>query len=146
MPKDAQSYPGSKKDDFVAQALNNHSTRRRWSNRILEIEGGFQNSFSKFCALVNWIVDRPSSNRRRKKKRFQFCTNYTGTEILYLRAFQGHSGENPVDPSLLDNVLIPDNVFEFVYSGLIVGGKFHGRDRQTVFLTAVDPMGRPRRI
>ena len=60
-----------------------------------------------------------------------------------------------MDPSLLDNVLIPDDVFEFVYhvgsyfnmhsiiaSGLIARGKTHGRDRQTVFFTGVDPMNK----
>ena len=60
-----------------------------------------------------------------------------------------------MDPSLLDVVLIPDNFFEFVYhvgshfnihsiiaSGLIAGGMNHGRDRQTVFFTAVNPMNK----
>ena len=41
------------------------------------------------------------------KKRFQYCTD--SQEILYLRALQGHSGRNPIDPSLQENVLIPDN-------------------------------------
>ena len=57
-------------------------------------------------------------------------------KFLYLRALQGHSGRNPIDPSLQDNVLIPDNFFEYFYhigcainlhsntnSGLIVGGQ-----------------------
>ena len=50
-------------------------------------------------------------------------------------------------------MLIPDNIFEFINhvgsyfkmhsiiaSGLITGGRIHGRDRQTVFFTAIDPM------
>ena len=37
------------------------------------------------------------------KKRFQYCTDPSGQEILYLRALQGHSGRNPIDPSLQDN-------------------------------------------
>ena len=41
------------------------------------------------------------------KNRFQFCSTFPGTQILYLRAIHGHSGENIVDPSLSDNVLIP---------------------------------------
>ena len=58
------------------------------------------------------------------------------------------------DPSLLDNVLIPEDFFEFIYhigscfnmhsiiaSGLVAGGRIHGRDLQTVFFTAFDPMG-----
>ena len=43
------------------------------------------------------------------KKRFQYCTDSSGQEILYLRALQGHSGRNPIDPTLQDNVLIPNN-------------------------------------
>ena len=69
------------------------------------------------------------------KNRFQCCTNTSG-EILYLRALQGHSGRNFVDPALQDNVLIPNNFFMFIYhvgcavsvhsitnSGLIPGGQ-----------------------
>ena len=33
------------------------------------------------------------------KKRFQYSTDSSGT-ILYLRALQGHSGRNPIDPTL----------------------------------------------
>ena len=87
------------------------------------------------------------------KKRFQYCTDSSGQEILYLRALQGHSGRNLIDPSLQDNVSIPDNFFEYIYhvrcaislhsitnSGLIAGGQNSSRDRQTVFFTAVNPI------
>ena len=47
-------------------------------------------------------------------KRFQYCSDSSG-EILYLRALQGHSGRNLIDPSLHDNVLIPNNFFEYIY-------------------------------
>ena len=70
------------------------------------------------------------------KKRFQYCIDPSGQEILYLRALQGHSGRNLIDPSLKDNVLIPNNFFEYIYhigcainlhsitnSGLISGGQ-----------------------
>ena len=66
------------------------------------------------------------------EKRFQYCTDSSGQEILYLRALQSHSGRNPIDPTLQDDVLIPDNFFEYIqhigcaislhsitYSGLI---------------------------
>ena len=89
------------------------------------------------------------------KKRFQYCTNSSGQEILYLRALQDHSGRNPIDPSLQDNVLIPDNFFEYIYhigcainlhsitnSGLTPGGQNSCKDRQTVFFTAVNPMNK----
>ena len=85
------------------------------------------------------------------KNIFQYCTDASG-EILYLRALQGHSGRNLVDPSLQDNVLIPNDFFEYIYhvgcainlhsiinSGLIAGGQNLSK-RQTVFFLPVDPM------
>ena len=87
------------------------------------------------------------------KKRFQYCTDSSGQEILYLQALQGHSGRNPIDPSLKDNVLIPNNFFENVChigcainlhsvtnSGLIRRGQNLGKERQTVFFTAENLM------
>ena len=69
------------------------------------------------------------------KKIFQYCTDPSG-EILCLRGLQGHSGRNLIDPSLQDNVLIPDDFFKYIYhircainlhsiinSGLIPGGQ-----------------------
>ena len=37
-------------------------------------------------------------------KKIQYCTDPSGQKILYLRALQGHSGRNLIDPSLQDNV------------------------------------------
>ena len=86
------------------------------------------------------------------EKRFQCCADPSGQEILYLRALQGHSGRNPIDPSLHDNVLIPNNFFKYIYhigcainlhsitnSRLTPGGQNLSK-RQTVFFTSVDPM------
>ena len=87
------------------------------------------------------------------KNKFQYCTDPSGQEILCVRVLQGHSGRNPIDPSLQDNVLIPNNFFDYNYhigcainlhtitnSGLIPGGHISSRERQTVFFTAVNPM------
>ena len=70
------------------------------------------------------------------KKRFQYCIDPSGQEILYLRALQSHSGRNPIAPTLQDHVLIPNNFFGYIYhigcainlhsiinSGLITGGQ-----------------------
>ena len=86
-------------------------------------------------------------------QRFQSCIDPSEQEILYLQAFQGHSGRNPIDPTLQDNVLIPDIFFEYIChigcainshsitnSGLIAGGQNSSRERQTVFFTAVNTM------
>ena len=91
------------------------------------------------------------------KKRFQYCTDPSRQEILYLRALQGHSGRNLIDPSLQDNVLIPNDFFEYTYhigcainlhsimnSGLIPGRQNLSK-RQTVFFTSVDPMNKEHR-
>ena len=37
------------------------------------------------------------------KRRYQYCSDHLGT-IVYLRALQGHSGSNLIDPTLQDNV------------------------------------------
>ena len=87
------------------------------------------------------------------KKRFQYCTDSSRQQILNLRALQGHSGRNAIDPSLKDNVLIPKIFFEYIYhigcaislysitnSGLIPGGHNSSKERQRVFFTAVNPM------
>ena len=86
-----------------------------------------------------------------EKKRFHCCSDSSGT-ILYFRALQGHSGRSLIDPSLQDNVIIPDGFFKYIYhvgcainlhsiinSGLILGGQ-NLSNRQTVFFLPVDPM------
>ena len=87
-----------------------------------------------------------------KKKRFQYCTDPSRQEILYLRALQGHSRRNLIDPSLQDNVLIPGDFFEYIYhvgcainlhsiinSGLIPEGQ-NLSITQIVFFLLVNPM------
>ena len=84
------------------------------------------------------------------KRRYQYCSDHLGT-IVYLRALQGHSGSNLIDPKLQDNVLIGTGIFPCIYhvgctfnlhsiinSGLIPGGQNLSR-RQTVFFLLVDP-------
>ena len=46
-----------------------------------------------------------------EKKRSQYCSDSSGT-TLYLRALQGHSGRSLIDPSLQDNVIIPDGFLQ----------------------------------
>ena len=88
------------------------------------------------------------------KKRFQYCIDPSGQEILDLRALQGHSGRNLIDLSLQDDVLIPNDFSQYIYhigcainlhsimnSGLIPGGQILSK-RQTVFFTFVDPLNK----
>ena len=84
------------------------------------------------------------------KRRYQYCSDHSGT-ILYLRALQGHSGSNLIDPTLQDTVLIGTGIFPHIYhvgctfnlhsiinNGLIPGGQDLSR-RQTLFFLLVDP-------
>ena len=71
------------------------------------------------------------------KKRLQYCLNPDSpNQFLYLRAIQGHSGKNAIDPVLQDNVLLPKGFAEYIFhvgnaselnsiirNGLIPGGK-----------------------
>ena len=76
------------------------------------------------------------------KRRYQYCS---------LRALQGHSGRNLIDPVLQDNVIIQCGLFHHIYhigcvfnlhsiinNGLIPGGQDLSR-RQTVFFSPIDP-------
>ena len=71
------------------------------------------------------------------KKRFQYCVDPRSLQTLQnLRAIQGHSGGKHIDPTLQDNVLLPNDFAEHIChvgsshdlhsiipSGLIKGGK-----------------------
>ena len=85
------------------------------------------------------------------KRRFQYCTDSSGG-ILYLRAFQGHSGRSLIDPISLSNAVVPSDFFQYIChvgcainlhsvinSGLIPGGQKLS-NRQTVFFLPVNPM------
>ena len=84
------------------------------------------------------------------KRRYQYCSDDSG-RILYLRALQGHSGSNLIDPALHDNVVIGTEIFNYIYrigcvfnlhsiinNGLIPGGQDSSR-RQTVFFLPINP-------
>ena len=118
---------------------------------FLRIKDYLQNHF---VHSRQWSDEKSKSIMARgggNKKIFQYCIDSSG-EILYLRALQGHSGRNLIDPSLQDNVIILDVFFQYIYhvgcainlhsiinSGLIPGGQNLSK-RQTVFFLPVNPM------
>ena len=82
------------------------------------------------------------------KRRYQYCSDNSG-RILHLLALQGHSGNNLIDPTLQDNVVIGSGLFHHIYhigcafnlhsiinNGLVPGGHNLSR-RQTVFFLLV---------
>ena len=107
-----------------------------------------------FVHSRHWSDEKWKSTMARgggNKNIFQYCTDSSG-EILYLRALQGHSGRNLIDPSLQDNVVIPNDFFEYIYhvgcainlhsiinSGLIPGGQNLSKI-QSVFFLRVNPI------
>ena len=97
-------------------------------------------------------MEEQHGKRKRKQEKDFSIVLILQEKFLYLRALQGHSGRNLVDPSLQDNVLIPDGFFKYIYhvacainlhsiinSGLIPGSQNLSK-RQTVFFLPVDPM------
>ena len=103
--------------------------------------------------IQNWSDDRWKACLAAgggSKRRYQYCSDNLGS-IIYLRALQGHSGSNLIDPALQDNVLIGPGIFPYIYhvgsnfnlhsivrNGLVPGGQNLSR-RQTVFFLPVDP-------
>ena len=89
-----------------------------------------------------------------ERRKNQYCVNpNTSNQFLYLRAIRGHSGENAVDPTFQDNVLLPKGFTEDIYyvgnvsemnfmmrNGLILGRTSLKRGRLVVFFTTVNLM------
>ena len=102
---DLESYNLSKK---VINLLRHNQTLHR------EEDGAIQFYKTKFhlrdhhSQIQNWSDDRWKACLAAgggSKRRYQYCSDYFGS-IIYLRALQGHSGSNLIDPTLQDNVLI----------------------------------------
>ena len=88
---------------------------RSW--RAIEIWRIKENLEKHFLYCHHWSDEKWKNSIARgggNKKRHQYCTDSSGA-ILYLRALQGHSGRNLIDPSLQDNVVIPDGFFQHIY-------------------------------
>ena len=144
------SYDLSKK---VISLLRHNQTVQR------EDDGAIQFYRIKFylrnhsSQVQHWSDDRWKSCLAAgggSKRRYQYCSDDSG-RILYLRALQGHSGNNLIDPTLQDNVVIGSGIFQYIYhigcafnlhsiinNGLIPGGQDLSR-RQSVFFLPIDP-------
>ena len=148
--QDLESYNLSKK--IINLLRHNQKLHREEDGAIqfYKIKFHLRNHHSQ---IQNWSDDRWKACLAAgggSKRRYQYCSDYLGT-ILYLRALQGHSGSNLIDPTLQDNVLIGPGIFPYIYhvgsnfnlysiisNGLIPGGQNLSR-RQSVFFLPVDP-------
>ena len=148
--QDLESYDLSKK---VINLLRHNQKLHR------EEDGAIQFCKIKFhlrdhhSQIQNWSDDRwkaCSAAGGGSKRRYQYFSDNLGS-IIYLRALQGHSGSNLIDPAIQDNVLIGPGIFPYIYhvgsnfnlhsiisNGLVPGGQNLSR-RQTVFFLLVDP-------
>ena len=109
-----QAYPVAKR----INTLLRHGQLPREEDGAIEfwrLKDGLRNEFenSQYWSDEMWKSKMQGGGGN--KKRFQYSTDSSGREILYLRALQGHSGRNPIDPTLQDNVSIPNNFFEYIY-------------------------------
>ena len=139
------AYEISKK---VISLLRHSQTIQREDDGAVQfwkIKNFLQNQFPQ---ILYWSDDRWKACLAAgggAKRRYQYCTDISGTIFFYFRALQGHSGRNLIDPSLQDNVIIQSGFFQHVYhigcafnlhsiinNGLIPGGQ-NSSKRQTVF-------------
>ena len=136
------AYEVSKK---VISLLRHNQTVQREDDGAIQfwrIKFHLRNQFSQ---VQHWSDERWKSCLAAgggTKRRYQYCPDSSGT-ILYLRALQGHSGRNLIDPMLQDNVIIQRGLFHHIYHigcafNLHSGGQDSSR-RQTVFFLPIDP-------
>ena len=144
------AYEVSKK---VISLLRHNQTVQREEDGAIQfwrIKFHLRNQFSQ---VQHWSDERWKSYLAAgggSKRRYHYCSDDSGT-IFYLRALQGHSGHNLIDPTLQDNVIIQRGIFHHIYhigcafnlhsinnNGLIPGGQDSSR-RQTVFFLPIDP-------
>ena len=150
----AHRLPSVKTTEYSSSSWSSTS-RRRWCDWILEMKRWSSETFWAISTMVWWRARWQEAGGN--KKRFQYCTDSSGQEILYFRALQGHSGRNPIDPSLQDIVLIPNIFYEYIYhigcainshsitnSGLIAGRKFK-QGKTDGILTGVTPTNKDHR-
>ena len=144
--QDLDSYDLSKK---VINLLRHNQTLYR------EEDGAIQFCKIKFhlrdhhSQIQNWSDDRWKAclaAGAESKRRYQYCSDNLGT-IIHLRALQGHSGSNLIDPTLQDNVgpgVFPYifhvgstfNLYSIVSNGLVPGGQnLSRRQTNSVLLT-----------
>ena len=119
--QDLESYDLSKKVINLLRHNQKFTSRRRWSNSILQKKFHLRDHHPQ---IQNWSDDRWIACLAAgggSKRRYQYCSDNLGS-IIYLRALQGHSGSNLIDPALQDNVLIGPGIFPYIYH---VGSNFN---------------------
>ena len=112
------------KQDLESYDLSKNINLLRHNQKLHRVEDGAIQFYKiKFhlrdhhSQIQNWSDDRWKACLAAGggfKRRYQYCSDNLGT-IIYLRALQGHSGSNLIDPALQDNVLIRPGIFPYIY-------------------------------
>ena len=91
--------------DMIDQSLK-EATERSTTVTSSKSAGRRSSTMLRNGHLEEWISTLAQGGG--PKKIFQYCVNpNSSNQILYLRAIQGHSGDDAVDPAVQDNVLLP---------------------------------------
>ena len=151
---DHECYEVSK---AITRLLRHDQSVPRGSDGAIHCSDIMECRRKKFDGVSQWLLEDWISTLAKgggAKKRVQYCVNpNSSNQFLHLRAIQGHSGHNGIDPALQDNELLPKELTEYVYhvgnasevnsfirNGLIPGGRSLERGRQAVFFTTANPM------
>ena len=103
--QDLESYDLSKK---VINLLRHNQKLHREEDGAIQFYKITFHLRDHYSQIQNWSDDRWKACLAAgggSKRRYQYCSDNLGS-IIYLRALQGHSGSNLIDPALQDNVLI----------------------------------------
>ena len=83
----------------------------RFDDLMKVFEAKFDGSSQRPCN--DWITYLAKGGGQ--KKRFLFCLNTHSSKLfLHFKTIQGHYGNNLVDPTLQDNVLLPEDFTEYI--------------------------------
>ena len=130
---------------FMIRLLRHDDAVHREDDGAVRFDDLAEKFKAKFDGTSQWSIEAwitLLARGGRPKQRFQCCLNtYSSKLFLYFRATQGHSGGTLVDPTLQDNVLLPDDfaknichignahdMHSIIQGGLIPGGKSLKRD------------------
>ena len=112
--QDLESYDLSKK---VINLLRHNQALHREGHGAIQFYKIKFHLRDHHSQIQNWSDDRWKACLAAgggSKRRYQYCSDNLGS-IIYLRALQGHSGSNLIDPTLQDKVLIGPGIFPYIY-------------------------------
>ena len=104
----------SKKVICLLRQSNSRTKKKVGAIEVWRIEFYLRKHSSQ---VQHWSDDRwkvCSAAGGGSKRRYNYCFDDLGT-IIYLRAFRRHSGNNLIDPTLQDNVVIESGIFHDNY-------------------------------